>query len=223
MLMVVHCLFEQSGTFKNEFKKFGIEAFDYDILNDFGQTDYQLDLFKEIRGGYDSQPSIFDNVNSDDLIIAFFPCVRFCHQIRLAFQGNNAGYKDWSIERKLERDRELFAELAEYYDLVTKLVLICLKRGLKLIIENPKSTTHILTDYWALKPKIIDADRSRKGDYYKKPTQYWFINCEPKHNFIFSAPNYKNKKRENISHNTTVNRSMIHPDYANRFIREYIL
>ena len=49
--MVVHCLFEQSGTFKNEFKKFGIEAFDYDILNDFGQTDYQLDLFKEIRGG----------------------------------------------------------------------------------------------------------------------------------------------------------------------------
>lgn len=117
----------------------------------------------------------------------------------------------------------MFAELAEYYDLVTKLVLICLKRDLKLIIENPKSTTHILSDYWPLKPKIIDEDRSRKGDYYKKPTQYWFINCEPKYNFIFSAPNYKNKKREGISQNTTVNRSMIHPDYANRFIREYIL
>ena len=137
--MQVHCLFEQSGTFKNEFKKFGIEAFDYDILNDFGQTDYQIDLFKEIREGYEGRPSIFDNVNSDDLIIAFFPCVRFCHQIRLAFQGNNSGYKDWPIEKKLERDRELFKELAEYYDLVTKLVLICLKRGLKLIIENPKS------------------------------------------------------------------------------------
>lgn len=49
--MKAHCLFEQSGTFKNEFKKLGIEAYDYDILNDYGQTDYQVDLFAEIRGG----------------------------------------------------------------------------------------------------------------------------------------------------------------------------
>lgn len=49
--MIAHCLFEQSGTFKNEFKKLGIEAYDYDILNEYGQTDYQLDLFAEIRGG----------------------------------------------------------------------------------------------------------------------------------------------------------------------------
>lgn len=49
--MIAHCLFEQSGTFKNEFKKLGIEAYDYDILNEYGETDYQLDLFAEIRGG----------------------------------------------------------------------------------------------------------------------------------------------------------------------------
>ena len=49
--MVAHCLFEQSGTFKNEFKKLGIEAYDYDILNEFGQTDYQIDLFAEIEKG----------------------------------------------------------------------------------------------------------------------------------------------------------------------------
>ena len=49
--MVVHCLFEQSGTFKNEFKKLGIEAYDYDILNDFGETDYVVDLFEHIQGG----------------------------------------------------------------------------------------------------------------------------------------------------------------------------
>ena len=49
--MIAHCLFEQSGTFKNEFKKLGIEAYDYDILNEYGQTDYQLDLFAEIVGG----------------------------------------------------------------------------------------------------------------------------------------------------------------------------
>lgn len=50
--MRVHCLFEQSGTFKNEFKKLGYEAYDYDIQNDFGETDFQIDLFAEIvRGG----------------------------------------------------------------------------------------------------------------------------------------------------------------------------
>lgn len=49
--MKAHCLFEQSGTFKNEFKKLGIEAYDYDILNNYGETDYIVDLFAEIRGG----------------------------------------------------------------------------------------------------------------------------------------------------------------------------
>lgn len=49
--MIAHCLFEQSGTFKNEFKKLGIESYDYDIQNEFGETDYIVDLFAEIRGG----------------------------------------------------------------------------------------------------------------------------------------------------------------------------
>jgi hypothetical protein len=49
--MKVHCLFEQSGTFKNAFKKYGIEAYDYDIQNEFGETDHVIDLFKEIEGG----------------------------------------------------------------------------------------------------------------------------------------------------------------------------
>ena len=49
--MKAHCLFEQSGTFKNEFKKLGIESFDYDIQNEYGQTDFVIDLFSEIVGG----------------------------------------------------------------------------------------------------------------------------------------------------------------------------
>lgn len=42
----VHCLFEQSGTFKNEFIKLGIPAEDYDIQNEFGQTDHIVDFVK---------------------------------------------------------------------------------------------------------------------------------------------------------------------------------
>lgn len=48
----VHCFFEQSGTFKNEFKKLGIPAFDYDLQNNFGETDHQIDLFAEIEQAY---------------------------------------------------------------------------------------------------------------------------------------------------------------------------
>lgn len=40
-----HCFFEQSGTFKKEFRKLRIAAADYDILNDFGETDHVIDLF----------------------------------------------------------------------------------------------------------------------------------------------------------------------------------
>lgn len=48
----VHCFFEQSGTFKMEFQKLGIPAFDYDIQDEFGQTDYKMDLFAEIEKAY---------------------------------------------------------------------------------------------------------------------------------------------------------------------------
>src|SRR5574344_1503437 len=73
----VHCFFEQSGTFKNEFKKLGYEALDYDIQNNFGETDNVIDLFNEIEQGYEGKSSIFDNISRDDLIIAFFPCIYF--------------------------------------------------------------------------------------------------------------------------------------------------
>jgi len=58
--MRYHCFFEQSGTFKNEFIKLGYEAYDYDIRNDFGQTDYVMDLFAEINNAYDGKESLFD-------------------------------------------------------------------------------------------------------------------------------------------------------------------
>ena len=73
----VHCFFEQSGTFKNEFIKLGIPAEDYDIQNHFGQTDHVIDLFAEIEKAYDGDDSVFDNITKDDLIMAFFPCIYF--------------------------------------------------------------------------------------------------------------------------------------------------
>ena len=72
----VHCFFEQSGTFKNEFKKLGIPAEDYDIQNNFGETDHVVDLFKAIEDAYDGKPSLFDQVGGGRLDCGFFPVHR---------------------------------------------------------------------------------------------------------------------------------------------------
>ena len=61
----VHCFFEQSGTFKNEFIKIGIPAEDYDIQNNFGETNHVVDLFKHIEIEYDKTRQ--DKTRQDDI------------------------------------------------------------------------------------------------------------------------------------------------------------
>ena len=83
----VHCFFEQSGTFKNEFKKLGIPAEDYDIQNNFNETDHVIDLFSEIDRAYTNitrqdktrqDKTLFDEIDPrQDLVLAFFPCIYF--------------------------------------------------------------------------------------------------------------------------------------------------
>ena len=221
--MKFHCLFEQSGTFKNEFKKLGYQSYDYDILNDFGETDYQIDLFAEIEKGYARQKSVFDNIRQDDYILAFFPCVRFENQIMLHFRGEAKQLQKLSLEQKMEYDMKLQAELTQNYNLVNKMFIICIIKGLKLIMENPFSEEHYLRRYWCLEPKVIDRNRTIRGDYFKKPTQYWFLNCEPTFRPLFESQIWNPIKKTILNTSDKVERSLISKDYANRFIREFIL
>lgn len=55
----VYCFFEQSGTFKNQFIKLGIPAEDYDIQNNFGETDHVIDLFNEIEKAYEGGQNLY--------------------------------------------------------------------------------------------------------------------------------------------------------------------
>ena len=136
---MVHCMFEQSGTFKNEFRKLGYKADDYDIQDEFGQTDHILDLFKEIENGFEGKESIFDNITKDDLVIAFFPCIYFCATSQMAFSFGCTNYRkknDMEIANEIlkrSRNREKF------YILLVKLFAICKSRGIRLIVENPYS------------------------------------------------------------------------------------
>lgn len=231
--MIAHCLFEQSGTFKNEFKKLGYEAYDYDIQNKFGETDYVMNLFSQISGAYDGKPSIFDSITRDDLIMAFFPCTYFSDQGLRHLACTAYQYRNYSIEQKCEVSMKRHKELNLFYETLNKLVIACQRKALRLVIENPLNTNglHYLTNFWCLNPSVIDKDRTQNGDYFKKPTQYWFIGLEPKNNLVFE-PLEQTENMGQIMYMTNDNplgvdrttaRSMIHPQYANRFIRQYLI
>lgn len=127
----VHCLFEQSGTFKNAFKNLGVDAEDYDILNEFGETDNVVDLFGEIDKAYAGEPSLFDNIGDCDLVFAFFPCTRFEAKIPLAFRGELFQQKNWNDIQKLEYSMKLHDELNRLYILISKLFSVCLRGGVE--------------------------------------------------------------------------------------------
>lgn len=59
MGVLIYCLFEQSGVFKNAFKKLGFAAVDIDLRDDFKQTDRVLNLFNEIEKASNNEKSFF--------------------------------------------------------------------------------------------------------------------------------------------------------------------
>jgi len=188
----------------------------------------RLTYIKKSGGGYDGKPSIFDNIKQEDVIMAFFPCTRFEAQILLSFRGEAHQMKGYTDIEKLEKDLWLHQGLSENYELITKLAIIVLKRGLRMVFENPHGSQHYLTRYWCLKPSIVDTNRRLSGDYMTKPTQYWFIGFEPQDNLVFEPIEYVEYRTHQgmtakDGKSKTVRRSEIHPQYASRFIRQYII
>lgn len=98
-----------------------------------------------------------------------------------------------------------------------------------MIVENPRSNPHFLTMYFPIKPNVIDQDRSKEGDHFSKPTQYWFVNCDPEQNVTLEPIESVEVYTSNTAHmmdgvgNRQIKRSMIHPQYARRFIISHIL
>lgn len=224
----VHCFFEQSGTFKNEFKKLGYDAYDYDIQNNFGQTDYVIDLFAEIEKAYGGGCSLFNSITTDDLIIAFFPCIYFetIQQLYFALAKNEFRNKPKTFQINYAIDR--LHKRTRLHELLYKLAYICYEKGLRMIIENPATApNYLITGQNFPTPTIIDNNRMFRGDYFKKPTAYWFINCENTYGF-----SYQNDKEQKIIDKCkgskgdglcSEERSMISPDYARNFICDFIL
>ena len=231
----VHCFFEQSGTFKNEFIKLGIPAEDYDIQNNFGETDHVVDLFDHIEREYDKtrqdktrqDKTIFDTIGPDDLIIAFFPCIYFSCLSSLWFGLDHHDYKRWDIKRKFDYMLNRSKKRTQFFEILYKFVFICLDKEFRMIMENSWSENHFLKFGYLKPPTFVDIDRTRRGDCYKKPTAYWFWNCEPTYGESFQQPKeYKRiveGKKHPIAGMCSEERSMISPDYARNFICDFIL
>ena len=224
---IAHCFFEQSGTFKNAFRALGIDAYDYDIRNDYGETDNVFDLFKEIDNAYVGFRSLFDFVNRDDIIIAFFPCIYFCETNMMYFCGTNHNMRALKTSEKLELIIDRAAKRNYYYTMLLRLFYVCEVRQLRLIVENPYNAHHYLRFNFPYKPAVIDMNRRLRGDFFKKPTQYFFLNCLPavKNSIqLDKAEKYiRNQRSSDKAGMCSADRSLISADYAHNFICDHIL
>lgn len=214
-----HCLFEQSGTFKNEFAKLGVPAKDYDLCNDFGMTDWQGDLFAQIELAGLGKDSIFDYFTADDLIFAFFPCTYFCENNVMYFCGVCKNFRKLTKIERLDKILERAQLRHDYYMTLLKFCRVVESRGLRAIIENPYNAHHYWRFNFPYKPAVIDMNRRLMGDYFKKPTQYLFVNCEPSGKRSVQM----NKEMRFVQDYHGIDKSLISPDYAHNFICDHIL
>ena len=226
----VHCFFEQSGTFKNEFKKLGIPAEDYDIQNNFGETDHQINLFAEIERAYEGGASIFDQITEDDLIMAFFPCIEFSCIAQAWYSLSQRDYEKWSYKKRIDYMVNKNRSRSMFYEVLIKFVGVCLERNLRMIMENPWAlNTYLKQNVFLKPPTIIDEDRTLRGDYMKKPTAYWFWNATPTYGRSSQhTPSSKQKRTMSLRKAPRAGlcseeRSMISPDYARNFICDFII
>ena len=160
--------------------------------------------------------------------MAFFPCIYFTGSVNPCyFTLENNNYRNLSLDEKFEKILERANHRHYFYTLLYKMVGVCLKRDIRIVIENPYSTLHYLCNNFLKNPTIVDKNRTMRGDYFVKPTGYWFFNCEPTCGYSIQ----KDKEQKNIwkckgsdkAGICSEERSMISPDYARNFICDFIL
>lgn len=221
---MIYILFEQSGTFKNEFKKLGYtNVLSIDIENRFNETDVQIDIFEEINNYFDeTKPSMFYHFKKGDLVLAFFPCTYFSGQNKLIFSGKFKAFRNWTNEKINDYINNRSNQRNYYLSVLDKLVTICKERDLKLIIENPYKNSYLLNINDYNKPSLIIQDRTKLGDNRVKPTMFYFFNLEVKNHDIELWLNDYEIKTHNQT-NPCITRSLITSEFANNFIRKHIL
>lgn len=96
-----------------------------------------------------------------------------------------------------------------------------------MIFENPWNEQTYLKANFLKIPDVVDTDRTKRGDFFMKPTAFWFWNCEPTYGESFQQnKTYKTHDTTRGSGQAGIcseERSMISPDYARNFICDFII
>ena len=159
--------------------------------------------------------------------MAFFPCIFFCESNTINFRLDAKNYRKLDIRGKTKAIIARSESRDYFFQLATKMTCIAIERGYRLIIENPYNVQSYICNNFILPPSIIDKDRTLRGDYFKKPTAYWFINCTP----TYGTSYQQDKERKTIRQSKSASkgglcseeRSLISPDYARNFICDFII
>ena len=146
-------------------------------------------------------------------------------QMLISYTHKN--YTNLSPKGRIDAILQRSANRELFFSRAVKMIGIAKIRGLRLVMENPWSEQTFLKQNFPFNPAVIDNNRTLRGDFYVKPTAYWFINCEATHGFTLQ-PRKKGKKICQIEPNNipglcNEERSMISPDYARNFILDNIL
>lgn len=145
----------------------------------------------------------------------------------MAISWGCVNYRKLSTREATEEILKRVKNREYFFGLAVKMLTIAKEKGLRLIMENPWSQQTYLKANFILPPALIDNDRTKRGDYFQKPTAYWYINCEP--TFGMSLQSQVKKKRvidckKGISAGIcSEERSMISHDYARNFICDFII
>ena len=141
---------------------------------------------------------------------------------------NSVNYRSLTDAEAIDKIIERQNKRNEYLVRLTKFVGVCMRRNIRMIFENP-ITGSFLNNYFLKPPTVKDTNRMMRGDFYAKPTGYWFWNCEP----TYGKSIQMDKEKKLISQAETrwiqkaglcsEERSMISPDYARNFICDFIL
>jgi hypothetical protein len=217
----VHILFEQSGTFKKVFadKKYTVR--EYDIENT-PAVDISCDIFEHIDREYQEiGGTIFENIPKGALVLAFFPCTYFSDQSQLVSRGDSAGQKHWNLYSKLDTSARQMGARAIYYQKLCRLCIIADRLGYNLVIENPLGKCGFLKQYFPIKERVVIKDRTKLGDYFKKPTQFFFVNCKPTFNLEKESEwnEFQHKVVEQVH---GFDRSRISPEFAKNFVELFL-
>ena len=171
---------------------------------------------------------MFDRITPDDIIMAFFPCIYFCQASKVQMTYSNTNTRKLDYRGKTEKILERSRNRQYFYELIIKLFCITHERGLRMIVENPYSGLHyLLNENFVEPPTMIDRNRLLRGDFFKKPTMYWFVNCNPTNGLTIQRDKEQKliqKAKKGIAAGIcSEERSMISQDYARNFICDFLL